>query len=230
MIKAVIFDLDNTLVDFMRMKKASVSAAVDAMLGAGVRLNKEQATKILYELYDKYGIEYQQIFQKFLQKIHRKIDYKILAAGIVAYRKVQVSFLEPYANAIPTLLKLKQKGYKLAIVSDAPRLRAWLRLVEMRIQDFFDVVVCFDDTNHLKPSRLPFSKAIKALKIKPHECLMVGDWPERDIKGAKALGMTAVFARYGSVKEVKDSGADYEINDISEVVKIADEVNKKCAK
>jgi putative hydrolase of the HAD superfamily len=226
MIRAVIFDLDNTLIDFMKMKKASVNAAVDAMIAAGVRLNKEEATKALYELYDEYGIEYQQIFQKFLKKTHKKVDYKILAAGIVAYRKVQLGFLEPYANVIPTLLKLKQKGLKLAIVSDAPRLKAWLRLVEMRIQDFFDAVVCFEDTKQLKPSKLPFATAIKKLKVKPEECVMVGDWPERDIAGARKLGMKTVFARYGAVKEVKNSGADYEINNVEEMIRVVDKINK----
>jgi putative hydrolase of the HAD superfamily len=226
MIKAVIFDLDNTLIDFMKMKKAAVNAAVDAMISAGIKMSKDEATKTLYELYDKYGIEYQQIFQKFLQKTSRKVDYKILAAGIVAYRKVQPSFLEPYGNVVPTLLRLREQGLKLAIVSDAPRLKAWLRLVEMKLQDFFDVVICHEDTNQYKPSKLPFLKALKKLNLRPEECLMIGDWPERDIKGAKQLGIRTVFARYGSVKEVADSGADFEIGNISELLKVVEKVNK----
>ncbi|MFH1182393.1 MAG: TIGR02253 family HAD-type hydrolase [Candidatus Woesearchaeota archaeon] len=226
MIKAVIFDLDNTLIDFMKMKKAAVNAAVDAMISAGIKMPKEEATKALYELYDKYGIEYQQIFQKFLQKTNRKVDYKILAAGIVAYRKVQPSFLEPYGSAVPTLLRLREQGLKLAIVSDAPRLKAWLRLVEMKLQDFFDVVVCHEDTNQYKPSSLPFLKALKKLKFLPEECIMVGDWPERDIRGAKQLGMKTVFAKYGAVREVADSGADFEISNISELLKVVEKVNR----
>lgn len=225
MIKAVIFDLDNTLIDFMKMKKASVNAAVDAMISAGIKMSKDEATKALYELYDKFGIEYQQIFQKFLKKTSKKVDYKILAAGIVAYRKVQTSFLEPYGSVVPTLLRLREQGFKLAIVSDAPRLRAWLRLVEMKLQDFFDVVVCHEDTNHYKPSSLPFLKALKKLKLKPEECLMVGDWPERDIKGAKQLGIKTAFAKYGAVREIENSGADFVINNISEILKIVGKIN-----
>jgi HAD superfamily hydrolase (TIGR02253 family) len=226
MIKAVIFDLDNTLIDFMKMKKAAVSAAVDAMISAGIRMPKDEATRILYELYDKYGIEYQQIFQKFLQKTSRKVDYKILAAGIVAYRRVQPSFLEPYGNAVPTLLRLREAGMKLAILSDAPRLKAWLRLVEMKLQDFFDIVVTHEDTNQYKPNKLPFLLAVKKLSVLPKECIMVGDWPERDINGAKQVGMTTVFAKYGAVREVKDSGADFEINNISELLKVVEKVNR----
>jgi HAD superfamily hydrolase (TIGR02253 family) len=225
MIKAVIFDLDNTLIDFMKMKRAAVNAAVDAMIGAGLRMRKDDASKVLYELYDKYGIEYQQIFQKFLQKTSNSVDYKILAAGIVAYRKVQPSFLEPYANVVPTLLRLREKGLRLAIVSDAPRLKAWLRLVEMKLQDFFDVVVCHEDTNEYKPSKLPFLKALKELKLNAKECIMIGDWPERDVKGAKQICMKTVFAKYGSVREIKNSGADFEIGDISELLNVVKKLN-----
>jgi len=227
MIKAVLFDLDNTLIDFMRMKKASVNAAVEAMIAAGVRLNKEEATKTLYEIYDQYGIEYQEIFQLFLKKTHKKVDYRILASGIVAYRKVQMRFIEPYANVIPTLLNLKIAGLKLGIVSDAPRLRAWLRLVEMRLHDFFDAVVCFEDTRKLKPNRLPFATALNKLKVTANQCVMVGDWPERDIKGAKQIGMKTIFARYGSVKDIKNSGADFDISNVADIPAIIKKLNKK---
>ena len=216
MIKAVLFDLDNTLIDFMKMKRAAVEAAIDAMLAAGVKLNKEQATRIIYELYDHYGIEHQQIFEEFLIRTQYKVDYKILSAGIVAYRKARVVNTEPYPGVMPTLLKLKQKGLKLAIVSDAPILQAWTRLTEMKIQDFFDAVVTFDDTGERKPSKRPFEKALEQLNVKAEEVLHVGDWPERDIAGAKALGMKTAFAKYGATKPMTVK-ADYELNKIEDI-------------
>ncbi|MBI2651023.1 TIGR02253 family HAD-type hydrolase [Candidatus Woesearchaeota archaeon] len=213
MIKAVIFDLDNTLIDFLKMKRLSCSAAIDAMIGAGLSVKHDEAIKMLFELYDKYGLEEKTIFQKFLKKVAGKIDYKILANGVVAYRRVRTGFLEPYPNVDYVLLKLKSKGIKLAIVTDAPKLKAWIRLASIKLTNYFDVVVAFEDTERLKPSKLPFKAALKKLKLNPEECLMVGDWPERDIKGAKSLGMKTCFARYGNPK-VKKSYADYEITDI----------------
>ena len=50
---------------------------------------------------------------------------------------------------------------------------------------------------------------------------MVGDWPERDIKGAKALGMVTCFAKYGN-PEATAPDADYEINDIKELLEIVE--------
>ena len=65
MIKAVIFDLDNTLIDFMKMKNLSCDAAISAMINSGLNVNKEKAMKELFKLYDKYGLEEKRIFQKF---------------------------------------------------------------------------------------------------------------------------------------------------------------------
>jgi putative hydrolase of the HAD superfamily len=219
MIKAVMFDLDNTLVDFMKMKRASCEAAVSAMVDSGLKVDKKKAMKVLFELYDKYGIEYNLIFQKLVAKINRKVDYRILARGINAYRKVQEGFLEPYPNVVPTLIKLREKGIKFAIVSDAPKLKCWMRLVELRIEDFFDYIVTFDDTGVRKPDAKPFLMALRLLKITPEEAVFVGDWPERDIKGAKALGIKTVHAHYGNLSKSKVK-ADYSIENFDELLRI----------
>ncbi|MBI2653857.1 TIGR02253 family HAD-type hydrolase [Candidatus Woesearchaeota archaeon] len=221
MIKSAIFDLDNTLIDFMTMKKHSCEAAISAMIGAGLNVKKEKAMKELFALYDKYGLEEKTIFQKFLKKVAKKVDYEVLASGIVAYRRVRAGFLEPYPHVSEVLFELKRRGIKLAIVSDAPRLKAWIRLVSMKINHLFDVVVTFDDTKEMKPSTKPFLVAFKKLKLKPQQCLMVGDRPERDIKGAKKLGMVTCFAKYGN-PGAGSSEANYEIDDIKELLEIVE--------
>lgn len=104
-------------------------------------------------------------------------------------------------------------------MTDVPKLKAWVRLASMKLGNYFDVVVAYEDTKQLKPSKMPFKAALKELKLKPSECLMVGDWPERDIKGAKDLGMKTCFARYGNPK-AKKTYADYEISNIKMLLDI----------
>jgi putative hydrolase of the HAD superfamily len=224
MIKAIIFDLDNTLIDFMKMKRLSCEAAMDAMISAGLRISKKKGLKILFRLYMKYGLEYQKIFQVFLKKVIGKIDYGIMASGIVAYRRVKEHLLYPYPNALPVLNKLKKK-YKLVILSDAPRIQAWIRLVAMGLYDKFDYVITFDDTKVRKPNHKPFLFALKKLKLKPNECVMIGDSLLRDISPAKKLGFKTVFAKYGYLGK-RFSGkskikADYIIRDAKELLKIS---------
>ncbi|MBU3896599.1 MAG: HAD-IA family hydrolase [Nanoarchaeota archaeon] len=217
MIKAVIFDLDNTLIDFVKMKKLAVEAAIDAMIDNGLKMEKKKAFKLMFKLYNAYGWEYQKIFGVFLKEATGKVDYKILAAGIVGYKRIKEGLIYPYPGTIDTLTKLK-KNYKLAIVSDAPRIQAWTRLVSMNMQDMFDYVITFNDTHVKKPGLAPYKLALKKLNVKSNETVMIGDCYKRDMAPARRLGMMTVFAKYG---ESKSKGkADYIINDISELLKI----------
>lgn len=217
MVKAIIFDLDNTLIDFVRMKKLSCEAAIDAMIDAGLDMSRKEAMRELFKLYSKYGWEYQKIFQIFLRKVRGKVDYPIMSAGIVAYRRVKEGLLYSYPKVNSTLLELKKK-YKLIILSDAPRIQAWIRLAAMRMNvGYFDYIITFDDTKRRKPDMKPFRFALKRLGLKPGEVAMVGDSFYRDLNPAKKLGMTTIFAKYGSDEKGK---ADYTLKNVSDLLKI----------
>lgn len=220
MIRGILFDLDNTLLDFMRMKRASVDAAVTAMIDSGMPMPADEAVRLIYEIYDKVGIENQEVFDIFLQKHFRVVDFKWLAAGIVAYRRARNHYLVTYPHVRSTLAELLRRGLRLAVISDAPRLGAWLRLAQLDLHHMFDPVVTFDDTGHRKPSPVPFERALAIMGLSPKEVIMVGDWPERDMVGAKQLGIVTVFARYGDTKNTIESGADYDIDDISQLVQV----------
>ncbi len=226
MIKAVIFDLDNTLVDFMAMKRQAVDAAIHAMVDAGLQLSLEDAKNRIDKIYKEKGIEFQNVFDQLLYDVFKKVDYKILSAGIIAYRRAREAALVPYPHVYLTLTKLLKMGLRLAVISDAPAREAWLRLVYLNFHHLFDLVLTFDDTGERKPSPAPFKRALKLLQLKPDEALMVGDWAERDMVGAAKVGMKTVFARYGDTFGTVETHADYNINDISELLSILKNENK----
>jgi putative hydrolase of the HAD superfamily len=219
-IKAVIFDFDNTLMDFMKMKRAAVEAAVDAMIDAGLPFPKSEMVDKIYQIYWKEGIEDQFIFDKVLTKEFGKIDYRILASGIIGYRRAKEGTLALYPHVQLTLTGLARMGLKMAVVSDAPRLPVWLRICGLGLQHYFDAVITSDDAGVKKPHAKPFTMALDRLGVKPEETVMLGDWAERDMVGAKRVGLTTVFARYGDTLQTQHSGADYEIDDIQELLKI----------
>jgi putative hydrolase of the HAD superfamily len=226
MFKAVLFDLDNTLTDFMRMKDHACDAAISAMIDSGMDIGRVRARNVFSGLFEKHGMEDPQIFQKFLKKTSGNIDYRVLANAITAYRKAQTGILCPYPRIRKTLVRLKELGIMLGVVSDAPKLKAWLRLSEMNIADFFDFVVALEDTGKLKPHRLPFEAAIEKSGFAASNILFVGDNPVRDIKGAKNAGMKAALAKYGQVIKGRGIKADYILRNVSDIVKIIEE-NKK---
>lgn len=225
MIKLIIFDLDNTLTDFVKMKDVAVEAAIEAMIDAGLMFPPEQISKEIYRIYKEEGIEFQRVFNKLLMNLIGQVDYKILAAGIVAYRRAREAALVLYPHVRVTLIQLLSRGLKLAVISDAPRQEAWLRLCYLQLHHMFDVVLTYEDTGEYKPSPAPFRKVLEKMGIEPAEALMVGDWPERDIVGAAELGIKTVFARYGDTFGTKESGADFEIEDVYELVDVVDRLN-----
>ena len=227
MIQAVIFDLDNTLLDFMNMKIKAVESAVHGMIEAGLQMEKDLAKNTIFKIYEEKGLEYQEVFDDFIQKELGKIDYKILASAIVAYRKAREASLILYPNVNSTLITLSKWGLKLGVVSDAPSREAWMRICSVNLHHIFDAIVTFHDTGMHKPSPEPFEKISSLLKVPPKNSLMVGDWPERDVIGAQKLGMKTVFAKYGDVFGTKKSGADYDVMDVKEILSIISKENKK---
>jgi len=222
MIKAVVFDLDNTLVDFMLMKRQAIEAAIHAMIDAGLGLSPDEVKARINAIYKERGIEFQSVFDQLLYDVFNKVDYKILSAGIIAYRRAREAALVPYPHVYMTLMELLKRGMRLAVVSDAPAREAWLRLCYLNFHHIFHSVVTFDDTGERKPEPGPFLKALQSLQVRAEEALMVGDWAERDMIGAAKLGMKTVFARYGDTFGTVETHADYEIDDIKELIEIVE--------
>ncbi|MFH1754723.1 MAG: HAD-IA family hydrolase [Candidatus Latescibacterota bacterium] len=225
MIKVVIFDLDNTLTDFKRMKENAVDAAVEAMIDAGLLFPPAAIKQKIYEVYEDKGIEFQSVFDVVLEGLLGYLDYKIQAAGIVAYRRAREASLVLYPHVKVALIGLMKRGIRLAVVSDAPRKEAWLRLCYLQLHHMFDLVLTYDDTKELKPSPIPFRRVLHHFQVNPDQALMVGDWPERDITGAAKVGITTVFARYGDTFGTKESGAHYVVDDVIGILDIVDKIN-----
>jgi len=224
-IKGVVFDLDNTLLDFMKMKQVAVKSAIRGMIEAGLEIDEKKSFEQIITLYEKIGWENQKVFDVFLEQSIGHVDNKFLAAGVVSYRRAREANLLAYPNVNKTLIDLTKLGMKLAVVSDAPSREAWMRIYYLNLYHFFDAVITFDDSGERKPSAIPFEMALKKLGLKPQSSLMIGDWPERDVVGAKKIGMRTAFAAYGDTFSTKVSGADWDIKDISELTSIIKRTN-----
>lgn len=225
MIKAVIFDLDNTLLDFISMKESAVSSAVHAMIEAGLDLDEKSSYERIITLYQETGWENQQIFDIFLKEKTGEVDNKYLAAAIVSYRRAREATLRLYPDVQRTLNVLAKMGLKLAVVSDAPSREAWMRIYYLNLHHVFDFVLTFDDVGERKPSPKGFEMALEKLGIKTDEALMIGDWPERDVAGASKLGIKTIYAKYGDTFGTVESGADWDVENIYEVVGIIKSLN-----
>ncbi|MCA9783598.1 MAG: HAD-IA family hydrolase [Candidatus Delongbacteria bacterium] len=224
-VRAVIFDLDNTLVDFMYLKRQSITAAAQGMVDAGLERNVDEIVEAIYRIYDREGMEYKEILDRYLVESTGELDPKILACGIVAYRRARTAHMVLYPHVKLTLMQLLKRGLRLAVLTDAPRQKAWLRLANLNLQHYFDPVITHNDTGHHKPHSAPFHAVLAALGLPAHQVMMVGDWPERDIEGARALGLHTALALYGSTMDTANHRADYELRDIADLPGVLDTLN-----
>ena len=220
MIKAVLFDLDNTLTDTHSIKTRCIKESINKMIIAGLDMPFDKAFDLIMKIYRKSEYESSNIFQDFLLKATGKIDYKILSAGVVEYRRIRFKYVKPY-NGVEKMLKILRKNDDLilGILTDSPKTKAWIRLTSIKLVDYFDLVLTYDDIRCKKPNKKGFLKAVKMLKLKPEEILFVGDIPHKDVLGAKNAGLKTALAKYGQF--LPDSVApDYVLKTPMDLVKI----------
>ena len=227
MIRAILFDLDNTLLDFSGFKRETALAAAKAMKGAGVPHDEKMIYNKIFEIYEKKGIEYQMTFGEVLHELgieQPALFERAKQAAIIAYTKKKFELIKPRQKVIQTLNSLKTK-YKLGIVTDAPKDKAWQRLILAGLDHFFFPVVTFSDTNVHKPSTTPFKRALVFLKVQADEVLYVGDFPERDIVGAKKVGMITCLAKYGCRDYSPEADvADYRLERFEDLIGVVKEI------
>jgi len=207
------------------MKSMSVDAGINGMIEAGLNIDFQESKNKIYEIYEDKGFEYQEVFDDFIKDCCGTLEHKYLAAAIVSYRKIKDATMVLYPNVNSTLIKLSKLGLKLGVLTDAPSREAWIRLYSVSMHHLFDAVVTLEDTGFRKPSPEPFIKISTLLDLDPEKILMVGDWPERDVIGAKKLNMKTAFAKYGDMFKTEHSGADYDLEDISEIINIIHSTN-----
>lgn len=227
-IRAVLFDLDNTLVDFLRMKRTASDAAARAMVAAGADFPfaPDEAGDILFGEYLQ-DIEGDAVFATFLRKHHQQklslsqhnVD-RITAYAVNAYLKAKMLQTEPYAGVRRMLIHLTRRGLRLGVLTDAPRFKAYQRLESAGLVDFFDFVLTFTDNAAHKPDQKTFRAALDLFNLPPQQVLMVGDWPEKDMAGAKAAGMRTAWAQYGKPGAPVPPEADFTLTRAEDLIRL----------
>lgn len=192
----------------------------------GPNLTREEVQQRIDRIYLEKGMEFQSVFDQPLYEEFQKVNYKILSSGVIAYRQAREAALFPYPHVYTTLMTLLKMGLKLGVVSDAPAKEAWLRLSYLNLHHIFDHIVTFEDTGKRKPDPVLFEKILSLLQVPANEALMIGDWAERDMVGASKVGMKTVFGRYADTFGTVETNANYEVNDIAELIEIIKRENK----
>jgi len=223
MIKAVLFDLDDTLYDTTLQVKLARENAVKAMVDAGLDADVEEAEKALEKVVVEKGPNYQRHYDDMLSALGARYDPKIVAAGIVAYHEAKTAYLVPYQDTVKTLLELRGRGLLLGVVTDGVQVKQWEKLIRLGLMDFFHTVVIASESDEQKPSPTSYMKAASNLGLKPVECMVVGDRADKDILGGRKAGMKTVqivSRRQSKPPSNPDEEPDYIITRLNDLLRI----------
>ena len=208
--KAVLFDIDGTILDAWDFIFDAVRCAVTAH-GFPYPEEKNFKRALGKPLAEAYKLLLPDVDELTVEKIK------------VAHQKFQnenFHLIKPFPKTKETLQDLKKSGFLIAAVSNRKResLKRSLEYTEML--DYFDVIVGPDDVKNPKPHKEHLLFALEKLKVNPANSWIVGDTPH-DILAGKNAKVKTVGVTYGFIgKKIAKSKPDFLIDDIAELVKI----------
>ena len=194
-LKAVIFDLDGTLVDTAD-EFVSVVQTLRAEHGRGemdpqrIRASVSNGARALVSL----GLDMNEDAPEFESKRLRLLQL---------YSQVLGSIATLYSGIEPLLIELHQRGIGWGISTNKPRAYTEPLLERLGIQPQPGSVVCPDDVTDRKPHPESLYRNCRDLNCSPHEAIYVGDH-QRDIDAGRRAGMYTIAAAYGYIEPGDD--------------------------
>ncbi len=218
MIKAVLFDLDGTLVNSLFDLSTSTNFALEKM-----GFQTHQTEKFKYFV----GDGMQKLIERALPEDKRDIETikTTLDVFMAHYREHYVDKTVPYEGILPLLDELK--GFKMAVVSNKIEEMA-LVVTRKLLGDKFQIVCGKQENYPAKPDPTLTLKIISDLGVKPEECVFVGD-SGMDMAVAKNAGCLALGVLWGfrAEDELRLNGADYIVSNPKEILSIIKGINNE---
>lgn len=182
MIKAVIFDMDGTLLNSETLSSTSTDYGFRTILGRG--LTPEENSRLVGRP-----------VRKVLSEWFPDLGGRIYDTGRRYFRS-RIDTVQPYAG-IKEIVAYLRNRFRLAVVTSSRREDTEYILNSTGLKPYFDFWIVQEDTTYQKPDPEPVIMALRKLDIAPNEGIFVGDQPF-DIIAAHEAGMIAVGAVWGS--------------------------------
>ncbi len=218
MLRAVLFDLDDTLLDWSAREtdwvtytRGCLRPVYDYLVAEGhavpgldqmTRTYGEQARHVWDTVCEPHWIcpRHIDILRNTLQALNVAVEKLDLEKLQRLYRISLAPGVKVYQDVDEVLVTLRNQGIKIGLITNS-ELPMWMRDVELGklgILDFIEVRLTAGDVGHLKPHSEPFRRALDLLGTTPDEAVFVGDRVQDDVAGAQSIGMRAVWVRRGT--------------------------------
>ncbi|MFQ5924076.1 MAG: HAD family hydrolase [Anaerolineales bacterium] len=208
MLKAIVFDLDDTLYP-ERQYALSGFAAVADWAEASLGIPSEQGYAELEAYFDGGVRGY--TFNRWIEAHDLEPD-QWLPEMVKCYRDHSPS-LEPYPETHSVLRSLRG-SYRLGLITQGHRPGQQRKLEALKLTDYFEAVLILgeQDRQDWKPSQVPFERLLEELDLAASQAAYIGDNPLKDFVGARQLGMLTIWVRRQEGEHAEDvpPGPEYQ--------------------
>jgi putative hydrolase of the HAD superfamily len=199
---AIFFDIDDTLFSTTVFADKARRAAVDAMIKAGLRADREACMRELEEVLAEFSSNYPQHFDKVISRLPPSASEGrnpaiLVAAGVCAYHETKWSELKVYDDVYEVLRWLAAKPVVRGIISAGLTIKQAEKVIRLRINEFLTPHAIFftDQIGINKPNPKLYRRVLDTLGLAPERTMYVGDNTTHDIDPCKELGIVAVHNR-----------------------------------
>jgi len=205
-LKAVVFDLDGTLVDtadefIIVVQALRAEHGLNAMNEELIRSTVSSGARALVSL----GLNIKENEPEFESKRLRLLEL---------YSEVLGSAARPYPGIESLITQLQERGIAWGISTNKPRAYTDPLLKILNMSPAPSCVVCPDDVRETKPHPEPLYLSCRQIGCAPHQAIYVGDH-RRDIEAGRRAGMYTIAAAYGYIEsgdDPSDWGANARVN------------------
>ncbi|MEM1452945.1 MAG: TIGR02253 family HAD-type hydrolase [Planctomycetota bacterium] len=227
--KAVLFDIDDTLFSTTEFAQRARKNAVEAMIARGIDATSEEVAAELQEVLREFGSNYNQHFNKLIQRMppHQIRDVNpalVVAAGVVAYHDTKFEHLRAFDDVVPFLEALREARMRTGIITHGWTTKQSEKLIRLGLVDLFgprDVFIS-DQVGISKPNPKLYQHALRQLGLLPGEAMYVGDNLANDIVPPKSIGMHTCWMRRAAREgqDVEAAGPEFVVDDFRELAAI----------
>ena len=203
MLKAIFFDIDDTLFSTTRFAREARWAGIDAMIKMGLQVDREMAYRELMEVIAEFSSNYGAHYDKFLSRLpSASLDGLnsglLVAAAVVAYHETKFRELIAYEDVTEAMRRLRaETPLILGVISSGLRIKQAEKLIRLGVWRYVHPRAIFitDEVGIGKPNPKLYRRACDSVGILPEEAMYVGDHPIHDIDAANRSGMISVWHR-----------------------------------
>lgn len=237
-IKLIGFDLDDCLFDSTGLSDRARVKGIDAMINLGLKIEREEAIRIVYDIVKEYGSNFSKHYNFFIRRLNQLNDniefisyndrYKFIAAAVMAYHEEKVNSIRLYDDVEICLKRLKGLAIKTAIITDGVPIKQYEKILRLKIENMFDLIIISDEIGIKKPNPELFNYWLKKFCVSGQEVIYIGDRIDKDIVPANLNNIHSVYLHRGGkydnynadLKLEGDLKPNYEITNLNELFDI----------